>query len=76
MKVYIMADVTINDVLNDFDKLDSVDKEHFLEVANKQLMELKRSQLADRVKETNNNYVKGNTKSGNTEGLLKDLENN
>ncbi|NJD21868.1 MAG: hypothetical protein FIA82_04255 [Melioribacter sp.] len=70
-----MADVTINDVLNDFDKLDSVDKEHFLEVANKQLMELKRSQLADRVKEANQNYGKGNVQSGNAEDLIRDLEN-
>ena len=70
-----MAEVTINDVLNDFDKLDSNDKEQFLEVAKKQLIELKRSQLAERVKEADQNYNKGNIKTGTVDHLLGDLEN-
>ncbi len=70
-----MAEVTINDVLNDFDKLDSNDKEYFLEVARKQLIEQRRNKIADRVKEADQNYSKGITKSGKANELLKDLEN-
>ena len=70
-----MADVTINDVLNDFDKLDSNEKEYFLEIARKQLIEQRRNKIADRVKEADQNYIKGITKSGKADELLKDLEN-
>ncbi len=70
-----MADVTINDVLNDFDKLDSNEKEYFLEIARKQLIEQRRNKIADRVKEADQNYIKGITKSGRAGELLKDLEN-
>lgn len=70
-----MADITINDVINDFAKLNESDKEYFLEVANKQLIELKRAKLVDRVKEAESNYQSGNIKKGNADDLLKDLEN-
>lgn len=70
-----MADVTINDVLNDFDKLDSNEKEYFLEVARKQLIEQRRNKISDRVKEAEQNYNNGNSKSGRVDDLLKDLQN-
>lgn len=68
-----MADVTINDVLNDFDKLNDADKEFFLEIARKQYIEQKRNQIADRIKEAEQNYTDGKTKSGDVDSLLKDL---
>lgn len=70
-----MPEITINDVLNDFKKLGDSDKEYFLEVARKQLIELKRNHIADRVKEAEQNYNSGKTKVGNADELLKDLGN-
>jgi hypothetical protein len=68
-----MADITINDALNDFQKLNDVDKEYFLEIARKQLIELKRKNTNDRVSEVEEKYRTGKIKSGDTDDLLKDL---
>jgi len=70
-----MADMTINDALMYFDKLSDGDKEYFLEIAKKQLIELKRKQLVDRVAEAEKNYKTGDFKSGKVEDLLRDLSN-
>jgi hypothetical protein len=70
-----MPGITVNDALNDFEKLSDGDKEYFLEIANKQLIELRRKHLADRVAEAEQNYSSGKTKSGGTKDLLKDLAN-
>jgi hypothetical protein len=70
-----MPDTTINNVLNDFEKLDDNDKEFFLELATKQLTELKRKKLVDSVREAEQNYKAGNIKSGSVDDLLKDLDN-
>lgn len=69
-----MSEITINDVLNEFQKLDDSDKEYFLEVARKQIIEYKRSQIAEKIKEADQNYRNGKTISGNSEKLLSDLE--
>ncbi|MCL4550160.1 MAG: hypothetical protein M1495_16515 [Bacteroidetes bacterium] len=70
-----MADITINDALNDFQKLNDVDKEYFLEIAQKQLIELKRKDINGRVSEIEENFRAGKIKSGGSEELLKDLNN-
>ncbi len=70
-----MSQITINDALNDFQKLSDNDKEYFLEIAKKQMIEVKRKQLADRVAEAEKNYAEGKSKSGDADALLKDLEN-
>jgi hypothetical protein len=68
-----MAEMTINDALSDFQKLNDVDKEYFLEIARKQLSELKRKNISTRVSEAEENYGAGKIKSGSHEELLKDL---
>lgn len=69
-----MSQITINDALNDFQKLSDSDKEYFLEIAKKRMIEVKRKQLANRVAEAEKNYAEGKSKSGNVDALLKDLE--
>lgn len=68
-----MPDITINDALDDFQKLNEVDKEYFLEVARKQMIELRRKNTGDRVSEVEEKYRTGKIKSGSTDDLLKDL---
>ncbi len=68
-----MADITINDALGDFQKLNDVDKEYFLEVVRKQMIELRRKNISDRVSEVEVNYETGKIKTGSTDDLLKDL---
>ncbi len=70
-----MSEVTINDLLNNFSKLNDADKEYFLEVAHKQIIEDKRIKLSERVKEAEQNYNRDNVKSGDAEKLLRDLDN-
>jgi GH43 family beta-xylosidase len=69
-----MTQITINEALNDFQKLSDSDKEYFLEVAKKQMIEVKRKQLADRVSEAEKNYAEDKSKSGNVDNLLWALE--
>ena len=68
-----MSEITINEALDNFQKLSDFDKEYFLEIANKQLIELKRKQLANRVAEAEHNYRSGHYKTGDVNALLKDL---
>jgi len=68
-----MADITIDDALEDFQKLNDTDKEYFLEIARKQLIELRRKNISDRVSEIEENYGAGKTKNGSSDELLKDL---
>ncbi len=68
-----MADITIDDALEDFQKLNDTDKEYFLEIARKQLVELKRKNISNRVAEAEENYNAGKIKSGRVDELLKEL---
>lgn len=70
-----MSEITINDLLNDFSKLNDADKEYFLEVAQKQIIEYKRIKLTERVKEAEQNYRQNKVNSGDAEKLLRDLNN-
>ncbi len=68
-----MADITIDDALENFQKLNDTDKEYFLEIARKQLIELRRKNIGNRVSEIEENYASGKTKNGAADELLKDL---
>ena len=70
-----MPDTTINDALSNFEKLNETDKEYFLEIASKQLTEIKRKKLVNRVQEAEQNYKTGNIKTGSAKELLQDLNN-
>lgn len=68
-----MTSITLNELLNNFNELTEDEKEYFLETARKQMIELRRYQIAERVKEAEENYTTGKSKSGTADELLKDL---
>jgi hypothetical protein len=65
----------LNNMFDGFSKLPLSDKEYFLEVIKKRLIEEKRTKLALRIKEAEENYTTGGVKKGNVEDLLQDLDN-
>jgi len=64
----------LSNMFEGFSKLPLSDKEYFLEVIKKRLIEEKRNQLALRVKEAEENYASRNVKKGNADDFLKDLD--
>ncbi len=70
-----MPSIALKDLLENFKDLADDEKEYFLEIAKKQLIEFKRYKIADRAKEAEENYKAGKVLSGNEESLLRDLEN-
>jgi hypothetical protein len=70
-----MSLIALKDLLENFQELADDEKEYFLEIAKKQLIEYKRFKLAEKVKEAEENYKSGKVSSGNAEDLLRDLEN-
>jgi DNA-binding transcriptional regulator GbsR (MarR family) len=54
--------------------LPSTDKEYVAEIIRKQVIELKREKLTQRVEEAKMNLKKGFVKSGDIKELLEDLE--
>ncbi len=69
-----MGSVTINKLIEDFEKLSIGDKEYAVDVIKKQLIESKRTAIAKRAKEAMANRKKGLVKRGSVEELHKDLE--
>ncbi len=69
-----MGSVTINKLIEDFEKLSIGDKEYAVDVIKKQLIESKRTAIAKRAKEAVANRKKGLVKRGSVEELHKDLE--
>jgi len=65
----------LDNMFNNFSRLPLSNKEYFLEVIKKRLIEEKRNQLALRVKAAEENYTAGYVKKRNTDDLLKDLDN-
>lgn len=68
------ADITLNDVLKDFNLLSLADKEYVVEIMEKQLIEAKRDDIARRVKKAMENLKKGDVKRGTIKDLYKDIE--
>jgi hypothetical protein len=69
-----MTDSDINKVIEEFSHLPPEDKEYVAEIIRKQLIEVKRARLAERVSEAKRNLEKGAVKSGGISDLLEDLE--
>ena len=64
---------TINKVLVSIEKLDVDDQTYVSEVLSKRLIELRRSEIARRVKEAERAYKQRKTKKGSFKDLWKDL---
>jgi hypothetical protein len=67
-------DSTINKVIDDFNHLPPEDKEYVAEIIRKQLIDIKREQIAERAKEARMNLVRGASKEGTLKDLMEDLE--
>ena len=68
-----MGTVTVNKVMEEFDRLGNEDKEYTLLVLNRQLTQERRKAIARRARETRHSYTSKRTKSGYAAQLLKDL---
>ncbi len=69
-----MSNISVNKVIEEFDRLPSGDKEYVAEIIRKQVIELKRERLTQRAEEAKINLEKGFVKSGGIKELLEDLE--
>jgi len=70
-----MRTTTLNKIIKEFEELSSEDKEYVAELFKKQLIELKREEIAERAKTALRNLEKGKAKKGTVKDLYKDLEN-
>ncbi|HSR17292.1 MAG TPA: hypothetical protein VLM39_04280 [Ignavibacteriaceae bacterium] len=64
----------INDFLESISKLPLDDQLMISEIIRKRVIEEKRKELAESVKEGKEEYLSNNTKKGSVEDFLKDLE--
>ncbi|MBU4286940.1 MAG: hypothetical protein L6406_24095 [Desulfobacterales bacterium] len=69
-----MSNTGVNEVIKEFGELPPEDKEYVAEIIKKQVLELKREMLAQRVEEAKMNFEKGFVKCGGIKELLEDLE--
>ena len=65
----------LNNIVENFQSLNSEDKEYTLELLQKQVNEEFRSKLLKTAKRAEKNYASGKSKSGSAQDLLSDLEN-
>ena len=70
-----MNSSTINDILNEINRLSEEDKDYLREIILKQLTEQKREKILLRIREAEVNYSSGNVNKGSAEDLLKDIDN-
>jgi hypothetical protein len=69
-----MGNATLNEVLNEFNRLPLGEKEYVVEVMERQLIEAKREAIAKRAKKAMTNLRKGTVRKGTIRELYKDLE--
>ncbi len=65
----------INRVIDSFNALPLEEKEYVADMLAKQLIELRREEIARRAMEAEHNYNTGKVKKGNLRDLYEDLEN-
>jgi hypothetical protein len=70
-----MQTVTLNDAYSIFNELTLEDKEYFLGLVEKQIIEERRNAILERAKEAELNYANGNVISGSVDELMEYLEN-
>jgi len=67
-------DSNITKVIDDFSHLPPEDKEYVAEIIRKQLIDIKRDQIAERAKEARVNFERGTSKEGTLKDLMQDLD--
>jgi hypothetical protein len=69
-----MENATLDEVLNEFNRLPLGDKEYVVDVMERQLIEAKREAIAKRARKAMANLRKGAVRKGSVKELYKDLE--
>jgi hypothetical protein len=67
-------DSNISKVIDDFNHLPPEDKEYVAEIIRKQLIDMKRDQIAERAKEARMNFERRTSKEGPLKDLMEDLD--
>jgi hypothetical protein len=70
-----MTTTEMNRVIEGFNLLSFDEKEYIADIIQKQLIEYRREQIADRAAEARENFKKGKVKTGSVKDLFRDLEN-
>ena len=70
-----MQTATINDAYSIYNELSLEDKEYFLGLIEKQIIEDRRNAILARAKDAEENYDKGNIFSGNVSEVMEYLDN-
>lgn len=65
--------ITIEEVLEDIEHLNTEDQKYIIELISKRLIDKRRKEISKRAKEAENNYKKGKSKRGSLEDLGEDL---
>jgi hypothetical protein len=65
--------ITIEDVLEDIEHLNTEDQKYIVELVSKRLIDKKRGEISKRAKEAEKNYKKGKSKRGKFEDIWEDL---
>lgn len=63
----------VNDILQAISNLDFEDQSYIAEILSKRMLELRRSQIASRGKEAEENYRLGNVRTFSVEDLIKNI---
>jgi hypothetical protein len=69
-----MSDSSVDKVIEEFSHLPMEDKEYVAEIIRKQLIEVKRERLVERVREAKKNFEEGRVRTGTLQDLMEDLE--
>lgn len=69
-----MENATLDEVLNEFNRLPLGDKEYVVDVMERQIIEAKREAIAKRARKAMANLRKGAVRKGSVKELYKDLE--
>jgi hypothetical protein len=70
-----MQTATINDAYSMYNELSLEDKEYFIGLIEKQIIDARRNAILERAKEAKENYIKGNVFSGSINDIMEYLEN-
>jgi hypothetical protein len=69
-----MSDSNVNKVIEEFSHLPVEDKEYVAGIITKQVVDVKREMLAERVREAKENFQKGFVRTGTIRELMEDLD--
>ena len=67
-----MIKLSVNEILKNVSNLPLEEQDFIVQTISKRIHELRRNQIAERVKEAEENYNAGNTTTGKVDGLLDD----